>query len=162
MIWTKRSGINNAASYDRGVAFSGLRKTIRRRRIEDPVVMRLVALRPSAARIAAGDCRAILPRGRRAVWRERPGRPRRLDAKNWCKWESDSHKTPRDFDLVATVWDGPVLSEPLRRRYGVNLGVRQCRRLFRDRGFRLRRRRPSFAVASVFRWWRRGTRVGRL
>ena len=79
---------------------------------------------------------------------ERSGRPRTLDAKDWRKLQSDLRKTPRDFDLAATLWDGPVLSEHLRRRYGVNLGVRQCQRLFRDLGFRLRKPRPQVAQSD--------------
>ena len=65
---------------------------------------------------------------------ERSGRPRTLDAKEWRKLQADLRKTPRDFDLAATLWDGPVLSEHVRRRYGVDLGVRQCQRLFRESG----------------------------
>jgi transposase len=74
---------------------------------------------------------------------ERSGRPRTLDAKDWRKLQSDLRKTPRNFDLAATLWDGPVLSEHLRRRYGVVLGVRQCQRLFCELGFRLRKPRPQ-------------------
>ena len=65
---------------------------------------------------------------------ERSGRPRTLDAKEWRTLQGDLRKTPRDFGLAATLWDGPVLSEHLRRRYGVDLGVRQCQRLFRQTG----------------------------
>ena len=77
--------------------------------------------------------------------RERSGRPRTLDATQWRKLQSDLRKTPRDFGLAATLWDGPVLAEHLRRRYGVGLGVRQCQRLFRQMGFRLRKPRPQVA-----------------
>ncbi len=76
---------------------------------------------------------------------ERARRPRTLEAKDWRRLQGDLRKTPRDFGLPATLWDGPVLSEHLRRRYGVDLGVRQCQRLFRREGFRLRK--PRFQVA---------------
>ncbi len=79
---------------------------------------------------------------------ERAGRPRTLDAKDWRRLQGDLRKTPRDFDLAATLWDGPVLSEHLRRRYGVDLGVRQCQRLFRQLGFRLRKPRPQVAQSD--------------
>ncbi len=79
---------------------------------------------------------------------ERSGRPRTLDSKDWRRLQSDLRKTPRDFDLAATLWDGPVLSEHLRRRYGVDLGVRQCQRLFRQLGFRLRKPRPQVAQSD--------------
>ncbi len=79
---------------------------------------------------------------------ERSGRPRVLDAAQWRKLESDLRKSQQDFGLAATLWDGPVLSEHLRRRYGVDLGVRQCQRLFRRMGFRLRKPRPQVAQAD--------------
>ena len=43
---------------------------------------------------------------------------------------------------------GPVLSEHLRRHYRLHLGVRQCQRLFRRMGFRLRKPRPQVAQAD--------------
>lgn len=79
---------------------------------------------------------------------ERSGRPRTLDAAQWRKLQADLRKSPRDFGLAATLWDGPVLSEHLRRRYRVDLGVRQCQRMFRQRGFRLRKPRPQIAQAD--------------
>src|SRR5271167_1669946 len=79
---------------------------------------------------------------------ERAGRPRTLDAKQWRSLQGDLRKTPRDFGLPATLWDGPVLSEHLRRRYAVDLGVRQCQRLFRQMQFRLRKPRPQVAQSD--------------
>ena len=79
---------------------------------------------------------------------ERSGRPRTLDAKDYRKVQIDLRKSPRDFDLAATLWDGRVLSQQLRRRYGVHLGVRLCQRLFRDLGFRLRKPRPQVAQSD--------------
>ncbi len=79
---------------------------------------------------------------------ERSGRPSALDSGAWRKLQGDLRKTPRDFGIPATLWDGPVLSEHLRRRYGVHLGVRQCQRLFRRLGFRLRKPRPQVAQAD--------------
>ena len=74
---------------------------------------------------------------------ERAGRPRTLDAKQWRSLQGDLRKTPRDFGLPATLWDGPVLSEHLRRRYAVDLGVRQCQRLFRQDGVPAAQAAPS-------------------
>jgi transposase len=79
---------------------------------------------------------------------ERPGRPATLDPRQWQKLQRDLRKTPRDFGIPATLWDGPVLAEHLRRRYGVLLSVRQCQRLFRRLGFRLRKPRPQVAQAD--------------
>jgi len=79
---------------------------------------------------------------------ERSGRPRTLDARDWRRLQGDLRKTLRDFRLAATLWAGPVLAEHLRRRYAVDLGVRQCQRLFRQMGFRLRKPRPQVAQAD--------------
>ena len=46
------------------------------------------------------------------------------------------------------MWDGPTLSEFLDRACGVKLKVRQCQRLFRQLGFRLRKPRPQVAQAD--------------
>ena len=79
---------------------------------------------------------------------ERSGRPSALDTGQLRKLERDLRNTPRDFGIPATLWDGRVLSEHLRRHYGVHLGVRQCQRLFRRMGFRLRKPRPQVAQAD--------------
>jgi transposase len=79
---------------------------------------------------------------------ERSGRPRTLDAGQWRKLQADLRKRPAEFGLVGNLWDGPVLAEHLRQRYGVDLGVRQCQRLFRQMGFRLRKPRPQVAQAD--------------
>ncbi len=79
---------------------------------------------------------------------ERSGRPRALDDRSWSRIEADLRKDPRSLGLEANLWDGPLLSEHLRRTYGINLGVRQCQRLFRHMGFRLRKPRPQVAQAD--------------
>jgi len=70
---------------------------------------------------------------------ERPGRPRSLDAVQWRRLEADLRKTPRYFGFRSGLWDGPTFAEHLRRCYGVDLGLRQCQRLFREMGYRPRR-----------------------
>jgi transposase len=82
---------------------------------------------------------------------ERSGRPRRLDDRTWKRLAADLRKTPRDFGFEASLWDGPLLSEHLLRHYRINLGVRQCQRLFRRMGFRLRKPRPQVAQADPVR-----------
>lgn len=69
---------------------------------------------------------------------ERPGRPRSLHPAQWRELQADLQKSPRDFGLTSSVWDGISLSEHLRRRFGVQLGVRQCQRIFRQMGLRTR------------------------
>jgi transposase len=82
---------------------------------------------------------------------ERSGRPRSLNTKQWRSLEADLRKSPREFSLGAGLWDGPTLSEHLRRNYHVQLGKRQCQRLFRQMGFRLRKPRPQIAQADPLR-----------
>jgi len=50
--------------------------------------------------------------------------------------------------LNANLWDGKLLSHHIRQQYGIELGVRQCQRLFRQLGFRLRKPRPLIAKAD--------------
>jgi transposase len=77
---------------------------------------------------------------------ERSGRPRSLDASQWRRVEADLRKTPRYFGFPSRVWDGPTFAEHLRRCYGVDLGLRQCQRLFRQMGSRTRAARASSAA----------------
>jgi transposase len=79
---------------------------------------------------------------------ERPGRPSRLSGEQWQGLEEDLRRSPREFGFEQTLWDGIVLAEHLRRRYRIELGVRQCQRLFRQMGFRLRKPRPVIAKAD--------------
>lgn len=79
---------------------------------------------------------------------ERAGRPSRLSDEQWQGLEEDLRCSPRELGFEQTLWDGVVLAEHLRRRYRVELGVRQCQRLFRQMGFRLRKPRPVIAKAD--------------
>lgn len=81
----------------------------------------------------------------------RPGRPATLDARHWPGIKRDLRRTPGEFGHQAQLWDGRVLSEHLRRHYGVILGVRQCQRLFSQLGFRLRKPRPQVAQSDPVR-----------
>jgi transposase len=79
---------------------------------------------------------------------ERPGRPATLDAKQWTALGRDLRRDPSKFGHAAHLWDGKLLSEHLRLRYGVRLGVRQCQRIFGQMGFRLRKPRPQVAQSD--------------
>jgi transposase len=79
---------------------------------------------------------------------ERPGRPGRLNDKQLAKVEAALRASPNQFGLSTQMWDGPTLSAFLRRELGVTLKVRQCQRLFRQLGFRLRKPRPQVAQAD--------------
>ena len=73
---------------------------------------------------------------------DRPGRPRRLTEAQMHSVEAALRKRPEDVGLTGTLWDGKTLSAYLERQFEVDLGVRQCQRLFRQLGFRLRKPRP--------------------
>lgn len=79
---------------------------------------------------------------------ERSGRPSRLNEKQLAKVESALRASPTEFGLVTQMWDGPTLSAFLNKELGVKLKARQCQRLFRQLGFRLRKPRPQVAQAD--------------
>lgn len=69
----------------------------------------------------------------------RSGRPRTLSPEQWNGLQADLRKSPQEFGLTAALWDGPSLSRHLGHRYGVELSVRQCQRIFRQMGSAPRR-----------------------
>lgn len=79
---------------------------------------------------------------------DRPGRPSCLSDKQREQVDAALRKNPSDFGLQAELWDGPLLSAFLKQQMGVTLRVRQCQRLFRQLGFRLRKPRPQVATAD--------------
>jgi transposase len=79
---------------------------------------------------------------------ERSGRPARLSAAQLVKVESALRRDPSAVGMTTHLWDGPTLSAFLRQKLGVTLQVRQCQRLFRQMGFRLRKPRPEVAQAD--------------
>jgi len=50
--------------------------------------------------------------------------------------------------VVGPCGTGKTLSQYLQRQWDISLGVRQCQRLFRQLGFRLRKPRPKMAHAD--------------
>jgi transposase len=79
---------------------------------------------------------------------DRPGRPRRLNEQQLYEIQDALRSSPATYGLTANLWDGKLLSHFIRQRFGVELGVRQCQRLFRQLGFRLRKPRPLIAKAD--------------
>ena len=82
---------------------------------------------------------------------ERSGRPRRLNEKQLREINIALRQMPRDVGLGGNLWDGKTLAAWIAEEYGIDLGVRQCQRLFRQLGFRLRKPRPSIAQADPVR-----------
>ncbi len=79
---------------------------------------------------------------------ERPGRPSRIGDEQYHEIGEILRQSPLDVGLGTNLWDGKTLSEFIQSRYGITLGVRQCQRLFRRLGFRLRKPRPVIARAD--------------
>lgn len=78
----------------------------------------------------------------------RTGRPPALDEETLERVGVDLRRSPRDWGYSQNLWDGKLLSHHLAERYGAQLGVRQCQRLFRQLGFRRRKPRPVIAQAD--------------
>src|SRR5437879_10207180 len=79
---------------------------------------------------------------------ERPGRPRRLAEKQMEAVDRILRQPPREAGLSGNIWDGKPLSTWIEQKYDVDIGVRQCQRMFRQLGFRLRKPRPALAQAN--------------
>lgn len=79
---------------------------------------------------------------------QRSGRLPRLSASDLEKIGAALRRTPKAVGLSGNLWDGKTLAEFTHRKLGVKLGVRQCQRLFRKMGFRLRKPRPLIARAD--------------
>ena len=79
---------------------------------------------------------------------ERSGRPPRLSEQQLQAVNAALRRPPEQAGLAVNLWDGKALAQFLRERHGVVLGVRQCQRLFRQLGFRLRKPRSLIAQAD--------------
>ena len=79
---------------------------------------------------------------------ERRGRPSRLNDQQLKLVSAALRLPPQHFGLEGHLWDGKMLSAHVEQEFGVRLGVRQCQRLFRQFGFRLRKPRPLIAHAD--------------
>jgi transposase len=79
---------------------------------------------------------------------ERSGRPRRLTETQVEIIDSALRQQPSEFGLSGNLWDGKTLAALVQQQWNIELGVRQCQRLFRQLGFRLRKPRPLIASAD--------------
>jgi transposase len=79
---------------------------------------------------------------------ERPGRPPRLSEKQMEAVDRILRQPPREAGLSGNIWDGKTLSTWIEQKYEITVGVRQCQRIFRQLGFRLRKPRPMLAQAD--------------
>lgn len=79
---------------------------------------------------------------------DKPGRPKKLTEEHLSVIGKALRGSPRAFGTNANHWDGKTLSAFIRHRFDVDIGVRQCQRLFRQLGFRLRKPRPLIAKSD--------------
>jgi len=79
---------------------------------------------------------------------ERSGRPRRLNDKQLEEINSVLRQPPDTVGIKKGLWDGKGLATFIQKRYGVEMGVRQCQNIFRSFGFRLRKPRSLVAQAD--------------
>lgn len=63
----------------------------------------------------------------------RPGAPKRLSDSQIEEVDRMLQRAPSDYGCQ--VWDGPSLSAAIKRAFGVELGTRQCQRLFHKLGY---------------------------
>ena len=80
--------------------------------------------------------------------KERPGRPSSLNARQWEKLGRDLRKQSKTFGYSQNLWDGKLLAYHLQSQYGIEVGVRQCQRIFHKFGFRRRKPRPVIAQSD--------------
>ena len=78
----------------------------------------------------------------------RSGRPSRLDESTISIIGLDLRQSPRELGYNQNLWDGNLLSHHVEQRWGIQLGVRQCQRLFHQLGFRRRKPRPLIAKSD--------------
>lgn len=76
---------------------------------------------------------------------EKSGRPRKLSNEQLSHIEKVLRMLPEDVGISSGIWDGKTLSAYIEEKFNINLSVRQCQRLFREFGFRLRKPRPVIA-----------------
>jgi len=84
---------------------------------------------------------------------ERPGRPPRLNDAQMREVNRVLRSRPTDAGMPVNLWDGKTLAAWIEKKYRIRLGVRhvrQCQRLFRQCGLRLRKPRPLIANAPTF------------
>jgi len=67
---------------------------------------------------------------------ERPSRQAMLHEPARQRIGQEPRQSPRQLGYGPSLWDGKLLAHHLAVCYGVQLGVRQCQRLFGDLGLR--------------------------
>lgn len=76
---------------------------------------------------------------------DKPGRNTILNEIQMEHLKEQIQKHPTECGLDSNLWDGKLLSYYIKKKFGVDLRVRQCQRVFIKLGFRLKRGRTMVA-----------------
>lgn len=80
---------------------------------------------------------------------DKPGRSATLNEDQMEHLKGQLQKHPNESRLDANLWDGKLLSHYIKRKFGKDLKVRQCQRIFNKLGFRLKRGRTMVAMGNA-------------
>jgi len=72
--------------------------------------------------------------------KERSGRPSKLNSVQLAEIDIALQSNPAEYGFK--VWDGPSLSEHIKLKYGIEISVRSCQRIFRQLNFSRIRPQP--------------------
>lgn len=78
----------------------------------------------------------------------KPGRKAKLSAADKEVLSEDLRQQPTIFGYSQNLWDGKLLAHHIKKKFKVELKVRQCQNLFHELGFRRRKPRPLIAKAD--------------
>jgi len=78
----------------------------------------------------------------------RPGRPSQFDKKSLKVLNTVLSRSPKDYGIQRTRWDGKVVVEYLERQMGLTIHVRHAQRLIRKLGYSLRQPVYRYVQAS--------------
>ncbi len=81
------------------------------------------------------------------IEQQRPGRPANLTEEMLEDVGKDLRLSPHEHGYTQNLWDGKLLSHHLKQKYGLDIGTRQCQRIFHRLG--LRRRKPGGVIATA-------------
>jgi transposase len=76
------------------------------------------------------------------------GRPGRLTPEQMEEVRAWLRQPPTQAGLNANLWDGKTLARGLQEHYQIQMGVRQCQRLFQQLDLRYRLPRPAVGKAN--------------
>jgi transposase len=76
---------------------------------------------------------------------DKPGRNSSLGEVEMAHLKDQIQKHPNESGLDANLWDGKLLSHFIKIKFGKDIKVRQCQRIFNKLGFRLKRGRTMVA-----------------